>query len=91
MKIEIGVKSDPIQYRYTYEWLFDLMREQKVRYLQLGSFFELYMLDDSFFKDLRNLAEKKDIEIRSCFTAQVYRSRSSSWRRLCGFQSWFNM
>ena len=69
MKIEIGVKSDPIQYRYTYEWLFDLMREQKVRYLQLGSFFELYMLEDSFFTDLRNLAEKKDIEIRSCFTA----------------------
>ena len=69
MKIEIGVKSDPIQYRYTYEWLFDLMREQKVRYLQLGSFFELYMLEDSFFTDLRYLAEKKDIEIRSCFTA----------------------
>ena len=32
MEIGIGVKSDPIQYRYTYEWLFDLMKEQKVRY-----------------------------------------------------------
>ncbi|MBB14806.1 hypothetical protein CMK22_06005 [Candidatus Poribacteria bacterium] len=69
MEIGIGVKSDPIQYRYTYEWLFDLMKEQKVRYLQLGSFFELYMLEDSFFTDLRNLAERRGIEIRSCFTA----------------------
>ena len=69
MEIGIGVKSDPIQYRYTYEWLFDLMKEQKVRYLQLGSFFELYMLEDSFFTDLRNLAERRGVEIRSCFTA----------------------
>ncbi|MBD3305225.1 hypothetical protein GF339_02640 [candidate division KSB3 bacterium] len=67
--IHLGVKSDPVQYRYSYEWLFDLMQAHDVRYLQLGSFFELYTLEDGFFHDLRNQAERRNIRIKSCFTA----------------------
>lgn len=69
MKFELGVKSDPVEYRYSYEWLFRLMQEQGVTLLQLGSFFELYSLPDAYFVDLRNLAEKFNIRIKSVFTA----------------------
>ena len=37
MQINLGLKSDPINYRYSYDWLFDLMNEIDLRYLQLGS------------------------------------------------------
>ncbi|TVR33997.1 MAG: sugar phosphate isomerase/epimerase [Spirochaetaceae bacterium] len=67
--LELGIKSDPILYRYSYQWLFALMRELRVEQLQLGSFFELYQLDDSWFRDLRRSAESYGVRIRSCFTA----------------------
>lgn len=67
--LELGIKSDPILYRYTWGWLFGLMRELEVEFLQLGSFFELYDLDDSWFRDLRRSAERYHIRIASCFTA----------------------
>lgn len=67
--VELGIKSDPILYRYSWEWLFGLMRERNVPFLQLGSFFELYSLDDSWFRDLRRMAEEYDVRISSCFTA----------------------
>ena len=67
--LSLGVKSDPITYRYTFEWLFDLMRNNHVENMQLGSFFELYQLDDSFFLELRKKAESRGIQIKSCFTA----------------------
>lgn len=67
--IEIGIKSDPIQYRYSFDWLFDIMAETGTEYLQLGSFFELYSLDDAYFYRLRERAEKKGIRIKSVFTA----------------------
>lgn len=69
MQIELGIKSDPIEYRYTFEWLFSLMNNNGVRFLQLGSFFELYSLPDDYFYDLRQLAEKYDVRIKSLFTA----------------------
>ncbi|GAB1483977.1 hypothetical protein MASR2M78_27940 [Treponema sp.] len=69
MEFKLGVKSDPIEYRYTYDWLFDLMKEQAVEELQLGTFFELYALDDAYFTKLRSTAEKRGIRIRSVFTA----------------------
>lgn len=67
--LELGIKSDPILYRYSYQWLFGLMRELGVQQLQLGSFFELYQLEDSWFHDLRRSAESYAVRIRSCFTA----------------------
>lgn len=64
-----GIKTDPIEYRYSYEWLFALMREMSVPYVQLGSSFEFYHLDDGYFVDLRRLAERYGVRIKSCFTA----------------------
>ncbi|MFP4426293.1 MAG: TIM barrel protein [Spirochaetaceae bacterium] len=69
IELSLGVKSDPITYRYTFDWLFDLMRNNHVENMQLGSFFELYQIDDSFFVELRKKAESRGIQITSCFTA----------------------
>src|SRR6266567_2162215 len=66
---ELGIKSDPILYRYSYEWLFALMADEGVRHLQLGTFFELYGLPDAFFIDLRRKANDAGIVISSIFTA----------------------
>jgi len=67
--IEIGIKSDPVHYRYSYDWLFDLMEEVGITYLQLGSFFELYTVADDYFYEIRENAEKRGIRIKSVFTA----------------------
>lgn len=69
MTFHLGIKSDPIQYRYTYDWLFRLMRDLGLRFMQLGSFFELYSLPDRFFHALREKAESCGVRIKSCFTA----------------------
>ncbi len=69
MNIEIGIKSDPVQYRYSYQWLFDLMRRLNISNLQLGSFFEMYRLPDRYFMRLREQAADNGVRIRSCFTA----------------------
>jgi ribulose-phosphate 3-epimerase len=54
------------------------MKELDVRYLQLGSFPELYTLEDGFFQSLRERAERRGVVIKSCFT---------SYRELGGFFS----
>ena len=69
MSIALGIKSDPVEYRYSYEWLFDLMNDIDVKYVQLGSFFEMYLLEDGYFHELRELTERKNVRIKSCFTA----------------------
>jgi hypothetical protein len=69
VRLSLGIKSDPVEYRYSYEWLLALMRELHVEYLQLGSVFEFYHVEDSYFADLRALAERHGIRIKSCFTA----------------------
>lgn len=69
MQIEVGLKSDPIEYRYTFEWLFRLMQTHGVRSLQLGSFHELYHVEDGYLHGLRELAARYGVRIRSCFTA----------------------
>ena len=69
MNLKLGVKSDPIESRYTFDWLFGLMRELGVSYLQLGSFLDLYNLEEGYFTDLRRLAETRGIRIKSCFTS----------------------
>ena len=69
MQFLLGVKSDPILYRYSYPWLFRLMADSGVRHLQLGTFFEFYQLPDSFFRRLRAQAEDHGIAISSVFTA----------------------
>ena len=69
MTLDLGIKSDPVEYRYSFEWLFELMDELDVRNLQLGSFFELYHLDDQYFVNLKHSADERGVRIRSCFTA----------------------
>ncbi len=68
-ELTLGVKSDPITYRYSFDWLFDLMAQEGVFYLQLGTFFELYFLPDEYFVELRGKAEKRGIIIDSVFSA----------------------
>ncbi len=67
--IELGVKSDPIQYRYSFDWLFNLMAEEGVYNLQLGTFTEFYFLPDSYFYRLKESAHSKGIKISSIFTS----------------------
>lgn len=69
MKFELGLKTDCIETRYSFDWLFDLLADEDIRNVQLGSFYELYWLDDSFFEDLRHKAEERGLRIRSVFTA----------------------
>lgn len=69
MKIELGLKTDPIETRYSFDWLFDLLVEEDIKNIQLGSFYELYWLEDSYFTDLRAKAEARGLRIKSIFTA----------------------
>jgi len=69
LQLQLGVKSDPIEYRYSYPWLFRLLAEEDVRLVQLGTFFELYQLPDEFFVQLRTQADDHGIRIASMFTA----------------------
>ena len=67
--IHLGIKSDPILYRYSYEWLFRLLQEEGVSKVQLGTHFEIYQLEDDYFLRLKDLADHFGIHIKSVFTA----------------------
>jgi sugar phosphate isomerase/epimerase len=67
--IELGIKSDPIEYRYSFTWLFDLLEEAELKTIQLGSFFELYSLPDDYFLALRDEADRRGMRFKSVFTA----------------------
>jgi ribulose-phosphate 3-epimerase len=67
--LAVGVKTDPIEHRFSFPWLFRLLVEEKVRYVQVGSFFEMYHLPDPFFRDLRRQAEGFGLTIQSVFTS----------------------
>ena len=78
MTVHLGVKSDPIENRYSYEWLFDLMRNHGIYRMQLGTTYHTHSADDSYFRQLRASAEKRGIRIASLFSAH---------RELGGFAS----
>jgi ribulose-phosphate 3-epimerase len=69
MNIQLGLKTDCIETRYSFDWLFDLLASEGIANVQLGSFFELYRLEDSYFTDLRAKAEARGLRIKSVFTA----------------------
>jgi hypothetical protein len=69
MKIHLGIKTDPIQNRYSYDWLFRFMKERGIPHLQLGGFFELPLIDDGFFLELREKAHIHGIRIKSVFSS----------------------
>ena len=69
LNLHLGVKSDPIEYRYSWEWLLRILADEGVRFMQIGTFFEIYQLPDSVFLTLREKAEQLGIVISSVFTA----------------------
>ena len=69
LKLEVGIKTDPVEYRYSYEWLFELLEEVGVHHAQLGSFFELYQLPDEALLKIRSQAERFGVKISSVFTS----------------------
>ncbi len=69
LHLEVGLKTDPVEYRYSYPWLFRLAAEEGIRHLQLGSFFEIYQLPDEYFRELRRRADDAGVAITSLFTA----------------------
>ena len=69
LRLQLGVKTDPTQYRFSYQWLFRLLAEEGVHYVQLGTFFEIYQLPDEYFVQLRRQAEDAGVRIHSVFTA----------------------
>jgi ribulose-phosphate 3-epimerase len=84
LRLLVGVKTDPVEYRFSYEWLFRLMADEGVHHAQLGSFFELYHLPDSYFADLRQLAEEYGVFITSLFTSHrelggILRDEHPAW------------
>ena len=67
--LHLGVKSDPIESRYSFDWLFDIMRECGVDRLQMGSSFPVFFAADEHFRGLRRRAEAKGIRITSMFSS----------------------
>jgi sugar phosphate isomerase/epimerase len=76
MTVHVGVKSDPIENRYSFDWLFDLMAEQHAGWLQLGSSYPFFHADPAWFRDLARKAERRGIRIASTYT---------SYREMTGF------
>lgn len=93
LSLKIGVKTDPVENRYSYEWLFRLLADEDVSHVQLGSFVAMYHLPDEYFVDLRQLAAGYGIQISTVFTAHremggFFRHDDPAWgevtRRLFG-------
>ena len=69
LPLHLGVKTDPIEYRYSYDWLFRILADEGVAHIQLGTFFEMYQLPDEYFTGLRRQAKSYGLSISSLFTA----------------------
>ena len=69
MTQHVGVKSDPIIARYSFDWLLDLMKGCGVHHLQLGSSFPFWFAPDDWCRSLRRSAEARSIRISSTFSS----------------------
>ena len=69
LRIRLGVKTDPIEYRYSFDWLFRILADEGVGHVQLGSFSEVYRLEDDYFRRLRDTAQSYGVRFESLFTA----------------------
>jgi sugar phosphate isomerase/epimerase len=69
MTLHLGVKSDPIESRYSFDWLFDLMNGCGVHRLQMGTSFPVFFAAEEHFRGLRRAAESRGIRITSMFTS----------------------
>jgi len=55
VKLELGLRSDIIESRYSLEWLFKLMADLDVHYPELMGFGGMAWLKDGYFAKLRAL------------------------------------
>lgn len=69
MNFSLGLKTDAIETRYSFPWLFDLLAEEGIRHVQVGSFFEMYTLENEWFENLKAEAAQRDLILKSVFTA----------------------
>jgi len=69
MNFNLGLKTDAIETRYSFPWLFDLLAEEGIKYVQVGSFFELYTLEQGWFENLKAEAAQRGLILKSLFTA----------------------
>lgn len=69
MTVHLGVKSDPIESRYSFDWLFGIMNDCGVDRLQYGSSIATLVADDEYLRGLRQRAEKRGIRIESLFSS----------------------
>ncbi len=69
MNFSLGLKTDPINTRYSFPWLFDILAEEEIRFIQIGSFFELYDLEEGWFENIRSEANQRGLVLQSLFTA----------------------
>jgi len=69
MNFQLGLKTDAIETRYSFPWLFDLLAEEGIRYVQVGSFFELYTLEQGWFEQIKAEAAQRGLVLKSLFTA----------------------
>jgi hypothetical protein len=69
MTVHLGVKSDPIESRFSFDWLFGIMKNCGVDRLQYGSALVTLLADDEYFRGLRRRAEQSGIRISSLFSA----------------------
>ncbi len=79
LALTLGLKTDPVEDRYSYEWLFRLLADEGVDHVQLGSFVAMYHLPDDYFVSLRQLAADHGIQISSVFT--THREMGGFFRR----------
>ena len=73
--LELGVRIDPTEDLYSYEWILQLMQEEEIRCAQLASFFGLYQLTDASVLELKARAEHFGVSFTSI---------SAVHRELCG-------
>ncbi len=85
LTLQLGVKTDPVEYRFSYEWLFRLMAEEGVQHAQLGSFFEMTLLPDEFFIQLKQQAQQYGVHISGVFT--THRELGGFFRSETGWEN----
>ena len=69
MNFHLGLKTDAIETRYSFPWLFDILAEEGIKQVQVGSFFEIYTLEDEWFDNLKAEATQRGLVLKSVFTA----------------------
>lgn len=85
LKLHLGVKTDPIEYRYSHPWLFSLLADIGIEYVQIGTHFELYQLPDEFFHQLKEQADSAGVKLYSTFTA--HRELGGFFREESGYEA----